>query len=380
MTAVGSSCTDFIANPYREWRSRYPGRRALGYLCSYAPVELLHAAGFVPVRLMQLSGPVALANAHLPSFACALVRAVTERMLTGELDFLEGVLFVHTCDTMQCAADIWRMAKPGFAVLNFSLPSVLHQASAHDYLLAQLHGLASRLTAAFGRGVSDDALRASIRLYNEQRQLLAALYEERQMLPVEQFWALILASMVMPPEEHNALVREALRQLQEKTTVAARGPAVLLVGAVLDDQTIPQLIAELGGQIVDDDLCTGRRYFDMLADESKEPYAALAERYLKRPPCPAKHDPTRSRVQRLLDLVRSGKTQGVIFVLPKFCDPHAFDYVPLARGLTDIGVPHLLIETDLTVPLGQLRTRLQAFLEMLRQGGQLRGVGGSDGG
>jgi benzoyl-CoA reductase subunit C len=91
----------------------------------------------------------------------------------------------------------------------------------------------------------------------------------------------------------------------------------------------------------------------------------LADRYLQRAPCPAKHDAARPHAQRVLDQVRSSKAQGVIFVLPKFCDPHAFDYVPLAKALADAGVPHLLIETDLTMPASQLRTRIQAFIELL---------------
>ncbi len=366
MSAIDPAVMDFVANPYQDWPGRYPGCRALGYLCPYAPLELLHAAGFAPVRLMQLSGPVALADAHLPSFSCALVRTVTERMLKGELDFLEGVLFVHTCDTLQCAADIWRMARPRFRVLNFSLPSVLSQASARDYLLAELRRLALALPATPGAGVTEDALRVSIALYNQQRRLLATLYERRQRLPVDEFWSLTLAVMVMPVEEHNALLRETLRRSEGPGDVGPAGPAVLLAGLVLDDLTIPRLIAELGGQVVGDDLCTGSRYFDTCADEHQEPYVALADRYLQRPPCPAKHDATRPHAQRLLDLVRSSGAQGVIFALPKFCDPHAFDYVPLARALDGVGVPHLSIEADLTVPAGQLRTRLQAFLEMLR--------------
>lgn len=357
--------SDLIAHPYRDWQVRYPGRRALGYLCTYAPLEILHAAGFVPVRLMQLSGPVALADAHLPSFSCALARTITERMLSGQLDFLEGVLFVHTCDTMQCAADIWRMARPRFRVLNFSLPSVLSQASARDYLLAELHSLGAALQSEFGVEVMEQALRASIALYNEQRRLLATLYGHRGRLAVDQLWSLTLAGMVMPVEEHNAQLREALRGAEGQSDIARPGSAVLLVGAVLDDLAIPELIAELGGQVMGDDLCTGSRYFDTLADEKIDPYAALADRYLQRAACPTKHDAARPRAQRLLELVRSNKAQGVIFVLPKFCDPHAFDYVPLAKTLTEAGVPHLLIETDLTVPAGQLRTRVQAFIELL---------------
>ena len=357
--------TDFIANPYHDWKIRHPGRRAFGYLCTYAPLELLHAAGFTPVRLMQLSGPAALADAHLPSFACAVARAVTERMLCGELDFLAGVLFAHTCDTVQCAADIWRMARPRFKVITSSLPTTLSSPHARAYLVAELRRLAVVLGSELGLSVTEDALRASIRLYNEQRRLLTALYEQRGRFPAQQLWSLTLAGMLMPVEEHNGLLQSLLHGTEVGSEATHRGPAVLLVGAVLDDPVILQLIDELGGQVVADDLCTGSRYFDALVDETEEPFAALADRYLRRAPCPAKHDTGNSRAGRLLDLLHRTGAQGVVFVLPKFCDPHAFDYVWLSKALDEARVPHLLLETEMTVPIGQLRTRLQAFMEML---------------
>ncbi|MGQ9493756.1 MAG: 2-hydroxyacyl-CoA dehydratase subunit D [Anaerolineae bacterium] len=356
---------DFLAYPCKEWQARYPTRRPFGYLCTYAPVELLHAAGFVPVRLLQWSGTVALANAHLPSFSCALVRLVTERLLNGELDCLSGLLLVHTCDAMQCVTDIWRMASPRFKVIHFSLPTVLSNAGARDYWRTELQRLAVILESEYGVPVTEDALQASIALYNEQRRLMTVLYEQRWALTVEQFWSLTLAGMVMPVEEYNALLRSVLQGLGREKSTTHKGPAVILVGAVLDDPAIPQLIYELGGQLAWDDLCTGSRYFDVLADESKEPFESLVERYLRRVPCPSKHDATNARAKRLLDLVHSTEAQGVVFVLPKFCEPHAFDYVVLSRALMDAGVPHLLIETDLIVPVGQLRTRIQAFLELL---------------
>nr|MBC7245146.1 2-hydroxyacyl-CoA dehydratase [Chloroflexota bacterium] len=357
---------NFLMHPCKEWQVRYPTKRAFGYLCTYAPVELLHAAGFVPVRLLQGSGPVALANAHLPSFSCALVRMVTERLLSGELDCLFGLLLVHTCDTMQCVTDIWRMASPRFKVIHFSLPTVLSNPGARDYWLKELHRLAAVLGSECGSPITENALRDSIALYNEQRRLMAALYQQRWAFTVDQFWSLTLAGMVMPVEEYNILLHSFLRGVREEKGASPKRPTVILVGAILDDPTVPQLIDELGGQLVWDDLCTGSRYFDVLVDEAKEPFESLTERYLRRVPCPAKHDDTNSRARRLLDLVHSTGAQGVILALPKFCEPHAFDYVLLSKALTGAGVPHLLIETDLTMPSGQLRTRIQAFIEMLR--------------
>lgn len=358
--------TDQLVNPYHEWPGRYPGRHAFGYFCTYAPLEVLHAAGFTPVRLAQSSGPVMLADAHLPSFACALARTVTERMLNGQLDYLEGVLFPHTCDTLQCVADVWCMAAPHFKVVTFSLPAALSGPSAAGYVLAQLHDLSTVLELEFGAPVTESALRASIALYNEQRRLLATLFERRDQISAERTWALTLGSMLMPIEESNALLQSLLAGRSAGAGAWRQGPALVLVGAVLDDPAIPRLIDELGGRVMADDLCTGSRYFEALVDENKEPFEALAHRYLERVPCPCKHDPAHPRAERLLHLVRSSGAQGVIFVLPKFCDPHAFDAVPLAQVLDATGVPHVTIETDVTVPIGQLRTRLQAFIEMLR--------------
>jgi bcr-type benzoyl-CoA reductase subunit C len=356
---------DLVKNPYRDWETHYPGRRAFGYLCTYAPLEVLHAAGFTPLRLMQLSGPVALANAHLPSFACAPARAVTERMLSGELDWITGVLFTHTCDTMQCLADIWRMAGPRFKVIPFSLPTVLSAPNVKSYVVAELQRLAALLEAEFGTAVTDDALRTSIRWYNEQRRLLSALHERRGCFAVEQLWALTMAGMLMPVEEHITLLQSSLLRTEGRPGTENGGPGLVLVGAILDDPIVPRLIEELGGRVVGDDLCTGSRYYDTLVDEAREPVVALAERHLKRVACPAKHNAANGRAHRLRSLVRTTGARGAIFVLPKFCDPHAFDYVPLAKALDQDGVPHLLIETDVTTATGQLRTRLQAFIEVL---------------
>jgi len=356
---------DWIADPYREWSARFPGRRAFGYFCTYAPLELLHSAGFAPVRLMQSSGAVRLADAHLPSFSCALARTTTERFLRGELDFLEGVLFAHTCDTLQCLADIWRMAKVHSQVPTFSLPTVLNGSASRNYLIEELRRLADELVVRFGTPVTENALRASIAVYNRQRRLLARLQLRVAQITAQQMWSLTVAGMLMPVDEHCSLL-ESLLSDKEAGKPGACAPGILLAGAVLDDALIPRLVDELGAFVAGDDLCTGSRYWDVLTDESLAGFDALAERYLRRVSCPAKYTDLAERAERLLGRVRATGARGVVFVLPKFCDPHAFDYVPLALALDREGIPHTRLETDVTLPAAQVRTRLQAFVEMLR--------------
>jgi bcr-type benzoyl-CoA reductase subunit C len=367
-------CVDLVGAPYRDWQESHPDRRAFGYFCAYAPLELLHAAGFAPVRLMQSSGTVALASAHLPSFCCALARATTERMLSAELAFLQGVLFVHTCDTMQCLADVWRMANPQLKVHTFSPPTVLDHAESHAYCVAELHRLTCALESDDGVSISSAALRHSIQLYNEQRRLISRLHlRAAQFLDLDR-WSLTLAGMLMPVEEHNALLHTLLDGALDSSVEPGEGPAVYLVGALLDDPAIVQLITELGGRVVGDDLCTGSRFYDALVDEGAEPYAALAQRMLRRVPCPTKHSQQDERRSSLLRALQASGAQGVIFVVPKFCEPHAFDYVPLSQAVAELGLGQLLIETDVTVPREALRTRLQAFLEMLQEQGEASGA------
>jgi benzoyl-CoA reductase subunit C len=175
------------------------------------------------------------------------------------------------------------------------------------------------------------------------------------------------ASMVMPKEQFNPLAAE-LVELLSKEAPGQREPRLILIGPVLDDPTVLDIIDDLRACVVGDDLCTGSRYFDQPVVEIEEgdPIKALADRYLKRWPCPIKHSLRGQRGEHLLELVEERKADGLVFTLQKFCEPHAFDYAIVKETLDAAGVPHLLLELEHTPAAGQLRTRLEAFSEMLK--------------
>jgi benzoyl-CoA reductase/2-hydroxyglutaryl-CoA dehydratase subunit BcrC/BadD/HgdB len=175
------------------------------------------------------------------------------------------------------------------------------------------------------------------------------------------------ASMVMPKEQFNPLAAELVELLSEETP-RQRGPRLILIGPVLDDPTVLEIIDDLGACVVSDDLCTGSRYFEQPVAEAGEgdPIEALADRYLKRWPCPAKHSLHGQRGEHLLELVEERKADGLVFTLQKFCEPQAFDYAIIKETLDVAGVPHLVLELEHTPAVGQLRTRLEAFSEMLK--------------
>jgi bzd-type benzoyl-CoA reductase N subunit len=361
---------------YCSWPERYPDRQAMGYICTYTPEEMIQAAGFTPVRLRTGPDLPTQAEAHLQSFTCALCRSALHQALRGDLAFLSGLVFPHTCDTLQVLADVWRENFPELFVATVVQPLNLGSPSARPYLMAELQRFRQGLDGFSGQPISDDSLRASIQLHNETRRLLSQLDNQRSHLTARGFYAAVEASMVMPKEQFNPLATELVELLSEKAP-RQRGPRLILVGPVLDDPTVLDIIDDLGACVVGDDLCTGSRYFDQPAAETEteeegDPIEALADRYLKRWPCPTKHSPHCQRGEHLLELVEERKADGLVFTLQKFCEPHAFDYATalLRRSaketLDAAGVPHLLLELEHTSAVGRLRTRLEAFLEMLK--------------
>ncbi|HOG47269.1 MAG TPA: 2-hydroxyacyl-CoA dehydratase family protein [Anaerolineae bacterium] len=335
-----------------------------GVACSYTPLELLHAAGLVPLRLRAPGLPAPAAEAWLPSFACPLIRGVLGAALTGRLDALAAVILPHTCDSMQELAGIWRALRPAPPLLTFVEPLSLEGPRAPAYLRQELLSLAGRLEH-LGRPVAAEALARSIVLYNRLRRAVQRIDSLRDRLAAAEAWAAIAAAWQMPPEHYLSLAEALIAELEARPPRPAQGPAVILAGSVLDEPLIPELIDALGGRVVGDDLCNGTRDAITLAAESGDPWAALADRLLARPACPAKHAPGAPYAARLANLAARRGAQGVIQVLVKFCDPHGFEAVPAGQALAASGTARLFLEVEAVNAPEQLRTRLQAFLEML---------------
>jgi len=351
--------------PLSRWTARYPGRRPLGVLCSYAPEEIIHAAGYTPVRLRGTAAPLRHADAHLQSFTCALCRSTLDQLLGGELEFLAGAVFAHTCDTMQAQADLWRAnSQPGHFVDSVMQPANLGAPAARPYLIAELQRFRRRLAAFAGRPIDDDALRASIALYDETRRLVRSLQAVRGRLATTDFFAVLDAAQIMPREEFNPLLAALLAGL-ETAPQAAHGPRLLLVGAVLDEPRLLDLIEELGARVAGDDLCSASRHFLDEVGAEGDPVEKLADYFLRRIPCPAKYHPGHDAGRWLLDQAAASGADGIVFALEKFCEPHAFDYALARPQLDRAGVPYLLLEMEQIPSLEALRTRLQAFVEML---------------
>lgn len=357
---------------YAESYKLQTDKKVVGYFCSYAPEEIIWSAGALPLRIFSGKSGIHLADRHLQSYCCSLVRGVLEDALSGVMKSLDGVVFPHTCDSIQRLSDIWRLNIPYGFHADVVLPVKLNTDSARKYMVDVLRAFRADLEKKLNVTIRDEALKASMGLYSRLRGLLARIYEMRAQNPMAisgaDVYSIMKAAMTMDRQELTELLSEVVSELhRQQSTVSANGrKRVILSGGICDFPDVYTMIEEAGGAVVWDDLCMGTRTFagDFAAVE--DPLEAIAGRYLQRIICPAKHSGLTTRADHLVRLVKEKKAQGVIILLLKFCDPHAFDYPYLKNALEKNGIPSLLIELeDQLPPEGQLRTRLEAFLEML---------------
>ena len=336
----------------------------LGFLTAYVPEELFHAAGFTPIFIFHTPDDQGRARAHLPGFTCWIAGSALDQALAGKLDGLAGMALAQTCDTMQGLTDLWQRNITHIPLFHFGMPVRLDGPSACPYLLAELRLLRERVEALTGRPITDDALRESIALYNRTRGLVRRLYARAADFVPPDLYAFVRAAFQMPKETYN---REAGSRRQETSPLppCSSTPLLLLVGPALADPILFDVLAQAGARVVGDLLDLGERYFAVDAVEDGDPLEALADRLLALLHTPTKHHSQHTRAAHLLSLVQERSADGVIFARQKFCEPHGFDYVQLAHALDGIGVPHLLVELEQASQAGQLRTRVEAFVEML---------------
>ena len=349
------------------------GKKMVGYVCSYTPEEILLAAGAHPVRLFGTKQQIHLADSYLQSYSCSIVRGVLEEALSGRVRFLDGMVFPHTCDSIQRLSDIWRMNIPFGFHLDLVLPVKLNTTSARDYMVDVLKKFQNDVGRALGADITVDALQKAIKTMNAIRQSIKDIYTIRsrypRLLSGADSYTLVRASMIMDRERLAGMLAETVSEMKAKA--AGEKPddslkRIVLAGGMCNHPDIYPMIEEAGGAVVWDDFCTGARYFTELVAEGDDPVAGIAERLIRRVVCPAKHAGLDRRAKHIVRLVREQKARGVIFLLFKFCDPHAFDYPDIRKSMEEAGIPVLLLEMEDPLPgEGQLKTRFEAFLEMV---------------
>ncbi|OPY65687.1 MAG: R-phenyllactate dehydratase beta subunit [Syntrophorhabdaceae bacterium PtaU1.Bin034] len=364
---------EYAGDPYasiRQWK-RETGKKLVGSTLADVPEEVVYAFGFLPVTLLGTHKPLKKAPSLLPDNACSLARSNLELALTYENDLFDGFVLPQVCDTTQHMCDIWRINFPGTYVESILLPRQIDRESARYWVRKETERLISSLENWSKTAVTDDALRESIRIHNENKRLLKELYDIKRENPAtltnKQMFSLIKLSMQVDKKEMNETLRAVRANL--KITKGEGYTPVVLTGIACDPLDLFDLFDELKLNVVADTLVTGSRYLQGVIDENKEPLDAMTERHFKRGFYSPIHDDVFKNVQGLKALYREYNAKAVIYVHIEFCESEEYDLPDLKSMVKKEGVPfHTLVTEYQTLSLSHVRTRLQAFFESLKGG------------
>jgi benzoyl-CoA reductase subunit C len=351
-----------------DYARTFPGRGALGYMCTYVPEEVAYAAGFLPVRIVGAREPESVTAPHLFNMFCTYCRDILAQGLTGKYDYLKGVVHVSCCEKIRNAYDSWVRHVPGARGYYLFMPQYVRHRGAVAAFRQEVERFKHSLEQDWGLSIEDADLDRAIEVYNENRRLMRQVYdlmlEERPRILGEELMAMGLASQVMDKAEHSRLIREFLVQVEGRPGEDA--VRTMVIGQT-DDLGLAQLLDSMGARVVVDDNCFGLRYFWDEVAPGDDRLNAITSRYVERVPCPVKDaQEPRRRLPFVTDLARRYRVSLAVIIYPKFCDPHGYEVPVLTEALQGMGVEVLELEQDFTIPLGQFRTRIEATLEMLQ--------------
>ncbi|MFQ6109440.1 MAG: benzoyl-CoA reductase, bzd-type, subunit N [Candidatus Aminicenantales bacterium] len=352
----------------RKWKER-TGGRVVGYFCTYAPEEIMYAAGVLPVRILGSHEPQDVTEPHIFGMFCPFCRDCLAQGLKGRYDYLDGIMIAQSCLHIRQAFTSWKLHIPVDFSYYLPVPNNVQSPRAVPYLTGELRGFKDALEEWTGKSVTDKNLKESIDIMNESRRLTRNLYELRKKIDppltgLEAMYA-VVSSQVVDKRDYNQEMKKFLQQLPERQTEDGSRIRLMILGSEDDDTEFVKMVESLGAVFVVDDHCTGSRYFWNEVLPESDLLASIAARYVKRIPCPSKDWPQRSRIDHIQQLARDWGVQGTIVIQQKFCDPHELDIPAIIDSLKKMGIPSQFLEFDVTVPVGQFKTRVEAFLEML---------------
>jgi benzoyl-CoA reductase subunit C len=358
----------------RRWKAVSPRRKVIGYFPVYTPVEIVHAAGMLPVCIAGAGDRLDLqhADSRFGSFICSIVKTTLELGMTGRLEPFDAVLFSTICDS---ARNLCFVMKRNFPAQSFEFLHLPHSTSESsiDFLTQEYRRLIAELERLGGITVSDDALRSSIARYNRQRALVREIYSLRvqspHLLRAAESYVLLRAGLRMPVEDHIAMLEEALPQIRQRSGKKRDAIRVVIEGSFCEQPPLPliRVLEAAGCDVVDDDFALAQRWFPADLPLEPDPARTLAEHYVKHAAYSSvRHDAAHPRCDGLVEKIKRARADAVIFLIAKFCEPAYFDYVLFKKAVDDLGLPSLQLEFEEKLfTFERLQTEIETFVESL---------------
>ncbi len=360
------------------------GKIAVGYTCFHVPEALLNLDNCFSVRLRAPNmGSTEIATYYLASSACEYARAILERAVEGGYQFLDAIAGVDICECMnRCLENMELLQTQGkgkekFFISNIDVPGKDEEITV-EHIVEQINRkILQPLHDNYGVDISDKAIRKSVEEHNEICRLVTELGEFRKLdnptITGAEFHKIVLATYVCPKYLIVDKLRETLEEVKTRKPDAKKNfrAKVVVVGGEIDDPEMIELIEDNGALVVADRFCygsiPGRQ--EVILNDDEDALTQVVRINVKQTSCPRYVNPEKIkyRQDQAAQLVKDYNADGIIYEQMKFCSYWSFERTFQSHVLVqDYGIPTLSIDRPYRAgSSGQLRTRVQAFVESL---------------
>lgn len=363
-------------NPKKQLLARKAeGKKCIGVMPYFAPEELVDAAGMAPFGLWGSNGKtISRAKEYCATFYCALAQLDLEMLLDGTLDLLDGVITPSICDTLRPMTQNIRVAMSGkLPCIFLAHPQNRRPEYGRKFTVSQYVNVRRELEKIAGAPITDEAIRASIRVYNRSR---AARREFVKMAgqhcdavtPVGRS-AVLKAAWFSPKGDYTEKLEALNGELRALPPCSWKGVKAVTSGIICDNPNLLKILEENKVAVAADDVAHESRSFRVDAPETGDPMEALAQQFADQDYDVLLYDEQSDRNRRgefVANLAKQSGADGVIVFMQQFCDPEEMEYPYLKKALDAAGIPHIRLGVDMQMrDFGQARTAIQAFAEVI---------------
>ena len=370
------------ANNELVQKAKNEGGIALGYTCYHVPEVLLNCGNCFYVRLRApRTGSMDIATYYMSNFLCSYSKAILERAIEGGYNFLNAFLSSETCSEMNRTAEHFELLKlvedDKFFLTFLDMPFKIEEHTVRHYVKQTRMKILDKLTEVYGVDTSDEALMKAVEEHNEVCRIMTEIGEYRKednpRITGYEYHVLNLVSYCCPKALILPMLRETAEELKTREPDSKKKyrAKIVVVGSEMDDPEFTSLIEDSGSLVVADRYCfgalPGRQ--EIVIEQGKDVLEQICLHYLKTSQCPRfmSHEKVQERRDYVKKLVEEYNADGVMYEQLKFCEYWGYERALASYVMNnDYGVPTAAVDRQYTASAsGQLRTRVQAFVESL---------------
>lgn len=377
MTDIQNLLKEFknIADNQRGQIDKYlaEGKKCVGVYPYYAPQEIIHAAGLVPIEIWGGQGPIDKAKEYFPTFYYSLALRCLEMGLDGSLDGLSACMLTTLDDTLRPLSQNYKVS------VGRKIPMVFLNHAQHrkedfgkTYNAKIFKQAAERLEEVCDVKITDEALKEAFEVYNENRALkrefIKMVGDYSKTIKASDRSNVLKASWNMPKDEHSKMLKELIEALKAMPKEECTGPRVVTSGVITDNPALLEVLDNFNICVVADDVAAESRGLKIDVDTSiEDPYLALADQFARMDEDPILYDPEIwKRPKYVVDLALDNDADGCLLFMMTFNDTEEMEYPSLKQAYEKAGIPLIKMGYDQQMTdFGQAKTQLETFAEMV---------------